>query len=67
MYAHVDATAAHGFATFGPGSGPIYLDNVNCAGTEVMLGDCPANPIGVNNCGHPEDAGVTCQSEQPMP
>ena len=49
-------------AFFGAGSGPIGLDNVACAGSETRLIDCPANPIGVHNCVHAEDAGVTCQS-----
>ena len=43
------------------GTGPILLDNVNCAGTESRLVDCPANPIGTHNCVHFEDAGVRCQ------
>ena len=32
-----------------------------CTGTETRLVDCPALPIGTHNCGHTEDAGVTCQ------
>ena len=55
-----DATA-YSFARFGQGSGPIYLDQVGCTGTEAMLGDCPANPIGVHDCSHFEDAGAGCQ------
>ena len=47
---------------FTNGVGQIWLDNVQCAGTETRLIDCPANPIGNHNCGHIEDAGVTCQS-----
>ena len=50
-------------AYFGIGSGPIFLDNVGCVGTESRLINCSANPIGSNNCFHNEDAGVTCQSE----
>ena len=49
-------------AFFGQGSGQIWLDNVNCAGTELQLVDCPDNGFGVHNCAHSEDAGVTCQS-----
>ena len=56
----IDATA-YSNARFGQGSGPIYLDNVQCAGTEAMLGDCRANAIGSHNCVHREDAGVGCQ------
>ncbi len=48
-------------AFFGQGSGPILLDNVACSGTETRLIDCPANPIGIHNCVHSEDAGVVCQ------
>ena len=38
------------------------LDNVGCTGTETRLIDCPNNGIGIHNCVHSEDAGVTCQS-----
>lgn len=48
-------------AGFGQGTGSIWLDNVNCAGTEARLASCPANPIGTHNCAHFEDAGVRCQ------
>ena len=49
-------------ARYGRGSGPIWLDNVNCVGTEARLANCRANPIGSHNCGHHEDAGVRCGS-----
>ncbi len=42
------------------GTGQIWLDNVNCVGTETTLRSCPANPIGSHNCVHSEDAGVRC-------
>jgi len=43
------------------GTGQIWLDNVQCTGTEDFLIDCPANPVGTHNCVHFEDAGVRCQ------
>ena len=45
---------------FTNGVGPIWLDNVNCRGTESRLIDCGASALGTHNCGHIEDAGVLC-------
>ena len=59
MYCFSDATALS-FAAFGAGTGSIWLDNVQCVGTETRLIDCPANTIGVHNCIHFEDASVRC-------
>ena len=51
-------------APYGQGTGPIWLDNVICnANVHSRLTDCPANPIGVHNCAHSEDAGVICLSK----
>ncbi|KAK7108973.1 hypothetical protein V1264_013099 [Littorina saxatilis] len=46
---------------FGPGAGPIWLDDLMCAGTEQKLLYCPANAGGINNCDHNEDVGVRCR------
>jgi len=46
------------------GTGQIWLDNVNCVGTETRLIDCPANALGSHNCAHFEDAGVRCPSKK---
>ena len=47
-------------AAFGQGSGPIWMDDVNCNGGEGRLVDCPFNGFGVHNCVHGEDASVIC-------
>ena len=49
-------------ARFGQGRGPIWLDNVECKGTEGLLLECPHQGLGHHNCGHYVDAGVICPS-----
>ncbi|KAF1524465.1 Deleted in malignant brain tumors 1 protein, partial [Eudyptes sclateri] len=53
-------TAAPGSARFGLGSGPIFLDNMQCHGDEPSLQMCRHNGWGVHNCRHVEDASVIC-------
>lgn len=44
-----------------PGSGQIWLDDVSCAGTETRLINCPSSDVGIHNCAHFEDVGISCQ------
>ncbi|XP_077169359.1 scavenger receptor cysteine-rich domain-containing protein DMBT1-like [Paroedura picta] len=59
--------AAPGGAKFGKGSGPSWMDGVNCTGSENSLSKCPANPLAEHSCDHSKDAGVECADAVPVP
>ena len=56
------AINASSHAFYGRGSGRIWLDEVNCVGTEFTIGNCLHNEWGVHDCSHYEDAGVKCSA-----
>ncbi|KAL8206954.1 UNVERIFIED_CONTAM: Neurotrypsin [Gekko kuhli] len=47
-------------AYFGEGSGPVLLDEVRCTGNELSIEQCLKSSWQEHNCGHKEDAGVSC-------
>ena len=59
---HVDANATTS-AVFGPGMGPVLLENVICTGNEDRLFDCTNSGLGVSSCSHSRDAGVRCSTQ----
>ncbi|XP_062569350.1 neurotrypsin-like, partial [Saccostrea cucullata] len=53
-------STAHRRAYFGPGTGRVWLDRVQCQGTEPSIFDCRHTGYGKGYCAHISDAGVTC-------
>ncbi|KAM5310133.1 galectin-3-binding protein isoform 1-T2 [Glossophaga mutica] len=58
-----NATEALGRAAFGPGTGPVMLDEVQCTGTESSLANCSSLGWLTSKCRHSQDAGVICSNE----
>ena len=56
------ATAAIHNAFYGEGSGKIWLNHLNCVGTEFSIGDCSHKGWGINNCSHVHDSSVKCSA-----
>ena len=60
IFAQIGAVAFSN-AQYGQGTGAIVADDVQCIGSEDNLQSCSF--ITNHNCGHGEDAGVSCQGE----
>ena len=48
-------------AQLGEGSGPVFLEGLECVGTEMSLLECAMDtPLGTSLCDHSDDAGIRC-------
>ncbi|XP_077540698.1 neurotrypsin-like isoform X2 [Haemaphysalis longicornis] len=56
-----------GPGAYGPGRGPIWLDDVRCLGRERSLDQCRSSAWGHNNCVHKEDVAIACTAQRILP
>lgn len=62
QFGYLFGGVAYRSAHFGEGSGPIWLDNIGCSGSETHLLDCP-HQTDTSEDSHSEDVGVACNGE----
>ena len=49
------------------GTGPIFLDELDCRGTEDNLLECNAfTDLGLSTCDHSQDVGARCRGRYAM-
>ena len=61
MYSPIDAVAVS-TTIYGQGTGPIFIDDLACAGFETNILQC-SNDRDTSDCTHSDDAGVQCREQ----
>ncbi|XP_059821862.1 lysyl oxidase homolog 3B-like isoform X4 [Hypanus sabinus] len=64
MLGFISATGWTHSAKYGKGTGRVWLDNLDCGGTEKDVSECKSLGWGMTDCTHEEDAGVICKDEK---
>ena len=59
-YSQAVSVRYNSYRYYGHSRGPIYLDNIQCRGSEQSLFHCGHRGIGVHSCSHRHDVGVVC-------
>ncbi|XP_078449580.1 uncharacterized protein LOC144931634 isoform X1 [Lampetra fluviatilis] len=59
---HRGAINFHDSARYGQGEGPVWMDALECDGSERSLSDCAFSGWEISDCNHDEDVGVVCQA-----
>ena len=47
---------------YSQGTGTIWLDDLGCTSSDLMLSTCSHSGFGIENCGHSEDVAVSCSA-----
>ena len=46
-----------------PGTGMIWLDDINCSSSHVRLSQCQSRGWNVNDCRHSDDINLVCEGK----
>lgn len=61
MLGYTKASSAFEGGIYAGGGGNIWLDSVDCKGTESSIFKCSKSAWGVHDCDHSEDVSVICE------
>uniref|UniRef100_A0A4W3GAN6 SRCR domain-containing protein n=1 Tax=Callorhinchus milii TaxID=7868 RepID=A0A4W3GAN6_CALMI len=60
------AISVYNSSQYGEGTGPVWINNVQCVGTETHLWNCPYSTV-ASSSGSSSDVGVLCSGEILLP
>ena len=47
---------------YSQGTGEVWLDNLQCTSSDVILAACTHRGFGVEDCSHSEDVALSCST-----
>ena len=53
-----------GADSYGPGSGPVFVESLTCAGTEQSILECGEINTKLQSCTHDIDVSLRCTGEK---
>ena len=63
LFLHVGTSLLNSLP-FGSGSGPLFIEQLECSGSELNLMDCMEVTLRRETCTHADDVSIQCIGEQ---
>ena len=64
MIFYSSVTTYYSSPYYGQRTGPIWLEDLGCSGSELTLLQCSHPELGIDNCDHSEDVDVDCSGNK---